>query len=126
MQGRADAPDHAAEQLRAGGLCVEDATRRKHGEHPAQTHLSGGDVDADFGEARPIGVLRVVLVVRIVLLTDEHPLGLDPVGEAAPDLVREVAGIGARAAGDVGGPENLGLQRFAGAIERDRGVGRTP
>src|SRR5436190_21072080 len=62
-QGRADAPYHSADRLRAGGLVVEDAPGREHPQHPAQPRLAGDGRDRHLAEVRPVGVLRIGIVV---------------------------------------------------------------
>ena len=62
----ADAEGHAADQLRARRLGVEDPPRREHAQHPPEPDLGGIRVHADLDEVRAVGVDRVVLVVRVV------------------------------------------------------------
>src|SRR5690606_14937615 len=51
-----------AQDLRAGGLGVEDTAGADHGQHAAHADLGGVDVDLDLGEVGAIGMLRMGLV----------------------------------------------------------------
>src|SRR6185295_3979624 len=61
MQRRADAPDHAADQLRPRGLGIVDPAGVEHAQHAAQPDLACGRVDAELDEVRAVAVLRELL-----------------------------------------------------------------
>ena len=65
VQRRAHAEGHAADELRARRLRVEDAACREDAEHPPQPDLGRIRIDADLGEVGAVGVDRIRLVVRI-------------------------------------------------------------
>src|SRR5262245_47905895 len=58
-QRGADAPDHAADHLRARGLGVENAAGREHAEHAPHANLARIPMHADFGEMRAEGIMRI-------------------------------------------------------------------
>jgi hypothetical protein len=60
-QRRADAPDHAADHLRARGLGVENAAGREHAEHAPHANLTRILMHADFDEMRAEGIMQSAL-----------------------------------------------------------------
>jgi hypothetical protein len=65
-QGRAHAEGHAAGDLGARHLGVQDAARREDTQHPPEPDLGRINVDAHFGKLGAVAGDRLVLVVRLL------------------------------------------------------------
>src|SRR5262249_57260157 len=61
-QRSADAPDHAADHLRARGLGIENAAGRKHAEHAPNTYLACVAIHSNLREMRAEPGMSVMAV----------------------------------------------------------------
>jgi hypothetical protein len=64
VQCHREPPCHPAQQLRPGGLGVDDPSDGEDAQQPRHVYLAGVGVHADFGELRAEGVHRVALRFR--------------------------------------------------------------
>ena len=87
----ADPPDHPADRLAARELCVEDAARLEHAEHPPHPHFAGDDINRDFGELRAVRGLAESLGVRSLrnLAFADQGLGPDQIAQRHAAVARD-------------------------------------